>query len=218
MKPFTTTKICGITRTEDALAACAAGAHALGFNFSAKSPRCITPDQACSIISALPSWITTVGIFVEQNPETIAAICQHTNLHAAQLHSDTYTPEDARAIQGVSIIKVFRPEADFNTNTVLAYAKASGVNTFLFDTYNPAMAGGTGKIIDRSLARRILGELGNKVHTILAGGLTPDNVAEAIRYCKPHCVDTASGVETAPGIKNSTAIHAFLAAVRKAQA
>lgn len=206
------TKICGITRFDDALAACRAGADALGFNFSKKSPRSITPDIAADIIAALPPFVSCTGIFVEHSPGEINALCRQCGLQVAQLHSDAYTAVHACAIEQVKVIRVFRPENDFDTNEVHRYARESGVRTFLFDAFRPGIEGGTGERIRHDLASRIFGELRDTYCTILAGGLNPDNVAEAIRMTLPYAVDTASGVETSPGIKNADSIRAFVAA------
>jgi phosphoribosylanthranilate isomerase len=210
-------KICGITRLSDALDASLAGADALGFNFSSKSPRVITPDGAKAIIAKLPSFVQSAGIFVEHSPEEINAICRFCNLQIAQLHSEQYSAADALSISNVRVIRVFRPEEDFDVQSVVEYARASGTNTFLFDAYRPGVAGGTGETIVASLASRIFTELGhscNSCYGILAGGLNETNVAEAIRRLRPYAVDTASGVELEPGIKDPKKVKAFIRAVR----
>ncbi len=215
---MTKIKICGITRLQDALIASHAGADVLGFNFSHTSPRMITPDQAQSIIKQLPPFVQTAGIFVEQTPEEINAICRHCHLHIAQLHSKNYTPEHARSITAAKVIKVFRPEEDFAVNEIAEFARQSGVNTFLFDAYRPDMAGGTGECISATLASRIFNELDRECFAILAGGLNAENVSEAIQQTQPYGVDTASGVESEPGIKDPEKIEAFIRAVHHAKA
>jgi phosphoribosylanthranilate isomerase len=207
-------KICGITRLPDALEACQAGADALGFNFSSLSPRKITPECAREIINKLPPLVQSAGIFVDESPEEINAICRFCKLQIAQLHSEQYTPEHAIAITEAKVIKVFRPEADFAVEKVFAFAKKSGINAFLFDAYRPDMAGGTGETISASLAVRIFKELGNSCYAFLAGGLNEHNVGEAIHRVQPYAVDTASGVEREPGIKDIGKIHSFIKAVR----
>lgn len=209
-------KICGITRLEDALTAAAAGADALGFNFSRKSPRYVTPEQAAFIIASLPPFISCAGIFVEHSPAEIHEICSACGLQVAQLHAETYTAEKARSIEGVRIIRVFRPEDDFDTSTVKTFCRESGVNTFLFDAFQPGLEGGTGIRIENGLASRIFDDLRGFGYAILAGGLNPENVAGAIQATLPYGVDTASGVENSPGIKNPEKIAAFIAAVQKA--
>ena len=213
--PMTKIKICGITRLPDALEACKAGADALGFNFSSLSPRKITPEHAKEIIQKLPPFVESAGIFVDQSPEEINAICRFCKLQIAQLHSEQYTPEHARAITEAKVIKVFRPEANFAAEEVFAFTQKSGVNAFLFDAYRPDMAGGTGETIGESLASRIFNELGDSCYAILAGGLNETNVGEAIRRVQPYAVDTASGVECEPGIKDSGKIRSFIKAVRE---
>jgi phosphoribosylanthranilate isomerase len=208
-------KICGITRLQDALDACHAGADALGFNFSRMSPRKITPEQAKSIIEKLPPFVASTGIFVDQSPEEINTICRFCKLQIAQLHSEQYTPEHARAITEAKVIKVFRPEAHFAVEEVFEFVGKSSINAFLFDAYRPDMAGGTGETIGPSLATRIFKELGNSCYAILAGGLNETNVGEAIHRIQPYGVDAASGVESAPGIKESGKIQSFIKAVRK---
>ena len=213
---MTKIKICGITRLQDALIASYAGADVLGFNFSHTSPRMITPDQAQSIIKQLPPFVQTAGIFVEQTPEEIKAICRLCHLDIVQLHSENYTPEHARSITAAKVIKVFRPEEDFAVDKVAEFAGKSGINTFLFDAYRPDMAGGTGESIGAALASRIFKELGRECFAILAGGLNAENVSEAIQRVQPYGVDTASGVESKPGIKDPEKIDAFIRAVRSA--
>ena len=210
------TKICGITRPEYALAACHAGADALGFNFSRKSPRCITPEQAAAIIVDLPPFISCTCIFVEHSPAEINEICSVCRLQVAQLHAETYTAEKALAIEGVKRIRVFRPENDFDTSMVKTFCRESGVNTVLFDACRSGLDGGTGERIENTLALRIFDALRGFCFAILAGGLNPENVAEAIQAIRPYAVDTASGVETAPGIKSPEKIKAFIAAAKTA--
>jgi len=212
---MTKIKICGITRLQDALEASHAGADALGFNFSSISPRMIDPELAKAIIKMLPPFIQTAGIFVDQSPTEINAICRFCNLHIAQLHNDHYTPEKARSIKNAKVIKVFRPAENFAAEEVMEFAKESGINAFLFDAYRPGMPGGTGKIIKASLASRIFNELGSSYYAILAGGLNETNVGEAIRSIHPYGVDTASGVESTPGIKDPVKMKAFIRAVRE---
>lgn len=199
----------------DALEACRAGADALGFNFSSMSPRVIAPEQAKAIIEKLPPFVWSTGIFVEQSPEEINAICHYCKLQIAQLHSEQYGPEQAKAITGAKVIKVFRPDDNFEVEEVFAFARKSGINTFLFDAYRPDMAGGTGERIGATLATRIFNELGDSCYPILAGGLNETNVGEAIRRVQPYGVDTASGVECEPGIKDREKIKAFIQSVRE---
>ena len=180
------------------------------------SPRVIAPEQARAIIEKLPPLVQSAGIFVDQSPEEINAICRFCKLQIAQLHSEQYNPDHARSITEARVIKVFRPEENFAVEEVLAFAKKSGVNAFLFDAFRPDMAGGTGETIGRSLAARIFNELENSCYAILAGGLNETNVGEAIRHVQPYGVDTSSGVEMLPGIKDSKKIHSFIKTVHLA--
>lgn len=214
---MTRIKICGITRPEDALESCKAGADALGFNFSAKSPRSTTPEGAREMVAMLPPFVMAAGIFVEQEACEVEQICRHAGLHIAQLHSERYTPADARAITSARVVRVFRPAEGFDMAEVREFAEASGVRDFLFDAYRPGMEGGTGERIEATLAERLFGELEPDWNAILAGGLNPANVAEAIRRLRPWAVDTASGVESAPGVKDPEKMRAFVRAVRSAE-
>lgn len=212
---MTRIKICGITRLEDALEAAHAGADALGFNFSRMSPRFITPEKAKAIIEKLPPFIQSAGIFVDQSPDDINTICRFCGLQIAQLHSSRYSPEQARSISEARVIRVFHPEEDFAVEEVFDYARKSGVGTFLFDACRPGMAGGTGERIGTSLAARIFREVGSSCYGILAGGLNETNVSEAIVQTRPYAVDTASGVEREPGVKDTARMIAFIRAVRE---
>lgn len=213
---MTKIKICGITRTEDALNACRAGVDALGFNFSASSPRSVAPDIAKRIIASLPPLVTPVGIFVEQSPEEISELCRYCGLVVAQLHADTYTPELTLAVQDAQVIRVFRPGPGFTIDEVRSFTDRTGCHAFLFDAYNPAMAGGTGETIESSMAVRLFEQTRDFAWALLAGGLRPDNVAEAVKLVRPWGVDTASGVESSPGVKDPAKMAAFITAVREA--
>ena len=213
---MTKIKICGITRPEDALEACLAGADALGFNFSSSSPRSIAPDDARKIITQMPPLVTPAGIFVEQTPDEISDLCRYCGLQVAQLHSDSYTPEQALQVRCTKVIRVFRPGPDFRIDEVREFAEISGFNSFLFDAYSPKMAGGTGLAIESSTAVELFDRTRDFAWALLAGGLKPDNVGEAIRLVRPWGVDTASGVESAPGIKDPMKIRAFIEAVHDA--
>ncbi len=134
------------------------------------SPRKITPEQARAIIEKLPPLVESAGIFVDQSPEEINAICRFCRLQIAQLHSEQYSPEQAIAITEAKVIKVFRPEENFVVEEVFEFAETSGINAFLFDAYRPDMAGGTGESIGVSLAARIFNELGDPVMPYLLEG------------------------------------------------
>ncbi|NTW52843.1 MAG: phosphoribosylanthranilate isomerase [Chlorobiaceae bacterium] len=213
---MTKIKICGITRNQDALDACLAGADALGFNFSNSSPRAVRPDVAKKIIKQLPPLVTAVGIFVEQTPDEISDLCAYCGLQVAQLHSDAYSPEQALLVRGAKVLRVFRPGPDFRIEEVREFADITGYKGFLFDAFNPQMAGGTGESIESSTAVQLFEQTRNFAWTLLAGGLKPENVGAAVRLVRPWGVDTASGVESAPGIKDPIKTKAFIEAVRDA--
>jgi phosphoribosylanthranilate isomerase len=213
---MTKIKICGITRVEDALEAALAGADALGFNFSQSSPRKVNADTARTIIARLPPLVTSAGIFVEQSPEEIVDLCRFCNLQVAQLHSDDYDAEKTLRIEGVRIIRVFRPGPGFEASQVSEFADKTGCRSFLFDAYSPLMAGGTGESIEARTAVSLFEKTHDFGWALLAGGLRPDNVGDAVRLVRPWGVDTASGVESAPGIKDALKIRQFVNAVLEA--
>ncbi|UVJ42667.1 phosphoribosylanthranilate isomerase [Pseudomonas sp. LS1212] len=200
-------KICGITRIEDALAAVEAGADAIGLVFYAKSPRAVTVEQARAIIAALPPFITTVGLFVNATRCELNEILEAVPLDLLQFHGDE-TPADCDGYHRpwIKALRV-RPGDDLEASCK-AYAKASGI---LLDTYVAGVPGGTGEAFDWSL---IPAKLSKPI--ILAGGLSADNVAQAIAQVRPYAVDVSGGVEQSKGIKDHRRIEAFMQAVRKA--
>ncbi|MHA3736885.1 phosphoribosylanthranilate isomerase [Pseudomonas sp. Eth.TT006] len=198
-------KICGITRIEDALAAVEAGADAIGFVFYAKSPRAVSVQQARAIIRALPPFVTTVGLFVNASRCELGEILDAVPLDLLQFHGD----EGAEACEDWHrpYIKALRVKAgDDIAAAVDAYPSASGV---LLDTYVEGVPGGTGEAFDWSLIPQQLSK-----PLILAGGLTPENVADAVARVKPYAVDVSGGVEASKGIKDHAKIRAFIDAVR----
>ena len=197
-------KICGVTSEEDALLAVAMGADAIGFVF-APSPRQIAPQKAADIVKRLPTEIVTVGVFRDESRQRVVDTIHHTKLRAAQLHGRE-TPADSHWIrQRVRlVIKAFAagdPELDA--------ADEYGADAILIDSATP----GSGEVFDWSLAE---GAPSNR-RVILAGGLTPANVADAVRVVRPWGVDVAGGVETAPGRKDATKMRAFVAAAKVAE-
>ncbi|KIH85978.1 phosphoribosylanthranilate isomerase [Pseudomonas batumici] len=202
-------KICGITRIEDALAAVDAGADAIGLVFYAKSPRAVTVQQARAIIAALPPFVTTVGLFVNASRCELGEILDAVPLDLLQFHGD----ETSEQCEGYHrpYIKALRVKAgDDIAAACKAYPGASGI---LLDTYVEGVPGGTGAAFDWSLVPQGLSK-----PIILAGGLTADNVAEAIARVKPYAVDVSGGVEQSKGIKDRTKIEAFMRAVRACRA
>jgi phosphoribosylanthranilate isomerase len=196
-------KICGITRVEDAFTAVKAGADALGFVFYKKSPRYISPSKAKRIIDALPPFVSMTGVFVNEKQGAIVDIAGFLGLDAIQLHGD----EDHHTCHrfkryGLKIIKAFRVGDTFNFDAVREYK----VNAHLFDAYDKDTFGGTGK----NFRWELLAGNKSRAPIILSGGLTPQNVSEAVRVVKPYAVDVSSGVEKSPGIKDPELIRSFI--------
>ena len=200
-------KICGITRVEDALAAAQAGADAIGLVFYAKSPRAVNVQQAREIIAALPPFVTTVGLFVNASRCELNETLDAVPLDLLQFHGDE-TPADCEGFNRpwIKALRV-RPGEDVEAQCK-RYAKASGI---LLDTYVAGVPGGTGEAFDWALVPAHLSK-----PIILAGGLSPDNVGAAIAQVRPYAVDVSGGVEQAKGIKDAARIDAFLDAVRRA--
>ncbi|WP_415755816.1 phosphoribosylanthranilate isomerase [Pseudomonas leptonychotis] len=200
-------KICGITRVEDALAAVEAGADAIGLVFYAKSPRAVTVQQARSIINALPPFVTTVGLFVDASRCELGEMLDAVPLDLLQFHGDE-SPESCEGYHRPYIKALRVKPGDDIAAQVALYKNASGV---LLDTYVPGIPGGTGEAFDWSLVPEGLSK-----SIILAGGLTAENVAQAIARVRPYAVDVSGGVEAAKGIKDAQKIRAFMQAVRAA--
>lgn len=200
-------KICGITNTEDALAAIACGADALGFVFYSKSPRAVKPETARTIISSLPPLVTTVGVFVDEDMANLENIVSHTGLDIIQLHGSE-SPEYFNLSK--KTIKAIRVK-DLSDLKLLNQYKAAAA--FLLDTYSPDSIGGTGHVFNWEIAveAKKLGRI------ILAGGLTPDNIEEAVKLVQPYAIDVASGVEgSIKGKKDHTKLRLFIERARKA--
>jgi phosphoribosylanthranilate isomerase len=198
-------KICGITNLDDALCAVGNGADALGFNFYKKSPRYVAPGKAGEIIADLPPFVTPVGVFVNASEVHIDVVVKLAGLRAIQLHGDE-SPEACLG-HSVPVIRVLRVGQDFDAETMRSYL----VDTFLLDTAKTGSYGGTGKTFDWSRAKdaKAFGRI------ILAGGLNPDNVAEAIDEVAPYAVDTSSGVEIEPGKKDHEKVRKFLEVAKR---
>jgi phosphoribosylanthranilate isomerase len=188
-------KVCGITSLEDARAAIDCGAEYLGFNFYAKSPRYIAPNQARAIIERLPDDIIGVGVFVnEPRPDDVVEILRASGARVAQLHGDE-SPDYCASIGAGRVIKALRVNDDFDARRALDYPAAA----ILLDAYDAKLYGGTGKTTNWEIAR----EAAKLTRIFLAGGLSPDNVVEAIRAVEPFAADVNSGVESAPGRKDA---------------
>ncbi len=197
----TRVKICGITRHEDALDAARLGADAIGLVFYAPSPRAVGIAQAQDIVRGLPAFVTVVGLFVNATADEIRAVLTQVRLDTLQFHGDE-TPEQCRAYARPYIKAVsMRVGVDLRA-CARDYADSAAL---LLDTHDERTPGGTGQTFDWS---RIPGDLDKAL--ILAGGLTPDNVAQAVRQVRPYAVDVSGGVETAKGIKSHQQMARFI--------
>jgi phosphoribosylanthranilate isomerase len=204
---MTFVKICGITNLEDALAAVDAGADALGFNFYRKSSRYIEPLAARRIIEQLPKKLLTVGVFVnEKIPDDVRAISTEAGVRALQLHGDE-SASYCSTLKDSYVIKAFGVNKEFDVTSTLNYK----VDAIMLDAGNKVLRGGTGEVFDWTVARRAK-ELG--VTMYLAGGLSPENVREAIETVGPYAVDACSSLEQSPGKKDHRRLQEFLKAVR----
>ncbi len=201
----TRVKICGITRLEDALAAAELGADALGFIFYARSPRCIGASDAAAIVARLPPFVTTVGLFVDASMAIIEEVLGTVPLNLLQFHGDE-CPADCAALGRPYIKAVPMAEGVSVSGYVATYPDASG---FVLDSHGLGRTGGTGETFDWS---RFPGS--SERPMILAGGLNPLNVADAVRKTRPYAVDVSSGVERSAGIKDVAKMAAFIEEVR----
>lgn len=202
---YTRVKICGITCAEDARAAAAAGADAIGMVFYAPSPRYVTAERAVQIASAVGPFVTTVALFVNPEPALVADVIDRVRPCLLQFHGDeTQAFCDSFGHPWIKAIRM-KPDGD----PVAEMAKFPGASGFLFDAWSPDVYGGTGTTFDW---RRLAGLSGFPL--ILAGGLTPGNVGEAVRQLQPYAVDVSGGVETTPGIKDAQRMGAFVMAAR----
>jgi phosphoribosylanthranilate isomerase len=201
-------KICGLTRLEDAQRAVDLGAAALGFNFYPPSPRYIEPEPARAIIRRLPPFVTAVGVFADETDAGhVISLARESGATAVQVHGPRFPALHEllsvfTLVVAVAVREGFKPEE-------LRKIKPSA---FLLDAFDPDRLGGTGRTFDWSVAR----EAKQYGPIILAGGLTPENVAQAVWEVRPFAVDVASGVESAPGIKDPAKLQAFFAAVAQA--
>jgi phosphoribosylanthranilate isomerase len=203
---MTVVKICGITNLEDALAAVAAGADALGFNFYNLSPRYITPPQAREIIEQLPESLLTVGVFVNEETETVRAIANEAGLQALQLHGDE-SAEYCRQLADYYVIKTFAVSDAIDIQALAPY----NVEAIMLDTKHNHLRGGTGQVFDWSVAQRVAPTIPK---LFLAGGLSPENVENAVKIVRPFAVDACSALEDSPGKKNGERMRVFVNAVR----
>ncbi|MBI5328782.1 MAG: phosphoribosylanthranilate isomerase [Deltaproteobacteria bacterium] len=203
-------KICGITNIEDALASCEYGADALGFIFYKKSPRFIEPEKAKGIIRELPPFVTTVGVFVDEDANMINEIVKTVGLHVVQLHGNE-SPEFCENMQG-KVVKTFRVKGarvigiGTGEQGVNKEMERYNVSAYLLDTYKECVEGGTGVTFNWGVAR----DAARVGKIILAGGLTAENVKQAIKIVMPYAVDVSSGVEERPGKKDLKKVMEFI--------
>ncbi len=197
-------KVCGLTNLEDALVAALAGADALGFNFWPRSPRYIAPRAAADIIAQLPPLVTSVAVVVDEPPAQVARLARRSGVRAVQLHGQE-SPQDVAALaaDGFAVLKAVRVGRDFRPQQLRSYV---GVDAFLLDTEVKGRRGGTGKSFDWKKARAA-----NRYgRVLLAGGLTVENVGEAVAQARPYGVDVCSGVERRPGNKDHDLLREFI--------
>lgn len=201
-------KICGITNREDAAVAVAAGADALGFVMYRKSPRWVEPAVARSIVAGLPPFVLAVGVFVNEEAESVRALMDECGFALAQLHGD----ESTLYCQNLSrpTLKAIRLKDRATFLALAAFQGCANVRGVLIDAFSDQAYGGTGQTVDWTLAE----EAARSTPIILAGGLSPANVAGAIQMVRPYGVDVSSGVEKSPGKKDHHKLKAFIEAVR----
>lgn len=215
-------KICATTNLRDAQASMAAGANALGFIF-APSTRRIEAETAAEIVAALPAEIEKIGVFVNATPERVAQVTERVGLSGCQLHGDEPAAsllEYRRALGGRKLIKTLQVRellADGSNRTLQAYLNAhSSIDVVLLDSGQPSKRGGTGVPFDCEMALPIIQRIKAALPVIIAGGLTAENVDEAIRLFEPWGVDVVSGVERETGRKDEAKLRNFIAAARRA--
>jgi phosphoribosylanthranilate isomerase len=202
----TRVKICGFTRSEDAQIAAHLGADALGLVFYPPSPRHVSPEQARAVVAGLPAFVTVVGLFVDAAPDEVRAAREAVRLDVFQFHGDE-PPDYCRGF-GAPYLKAVRMCESVEISVLAReYGDAAGL---LLDAWHPDEKGGTGLRFDWQRARGA-----GDVPIVLAGGLTPDNVADAIRVARPYAVDVSSGVEATKGIKDREKMAAFLREVNR---
>ena len=204
-------KVCGITNLEDALAALEAGAEMLGFNFYARSLRYVSPADARRVVEHLPEGVSCVGVFVnEATSAEVERVARESGVGAVQLHGDE-TPEFCRGLRGLTTIKALRVGPGYSAEAAALYP----TDAVLLDAYVADAWGGTGHTCDWALARLTREAV---LKLFLAGGLSPENVADAVSAVRPFAVDVCSGVETSPGRKSFQLMRRFIERAREAEA
>jgi phosphoribosylanthranilate isomerase len=201
-------KICGITNWADAKKSVEEGADFLGFNFYRKSPRYVAPAAARKIIARLPKGVTAVGVFVNEPEDNLLAAAREAGLHQLQLHGDESPKIVARLQREFPVVKALRVKG---RSVGLQAKRFANADALLLDAFDAEQFGGTGRTFDWNLVRNGA----RKRKLFLAGGLTPENIRDAMRIAKPYAVDVCSGVESRPGKKDSRKIEALMRAVRR---
>jgi len=204
---MTLVKICGITNLDDALVAVEAGADALGFNFYKPSPRYITPKHAREIIEQLPKSLLTVGVFVNEELPSVRDIANEAGIQTLQLHGDE-SPAYCRELPDHYVIKTFAVSDSFDPQTPTRYK----VEAIMLDTKHNNLRGGTGRVFDWSIAQRLAPTIPK---LFLAGGLSPENIENAVKTVRPFAVDACSALEDTPGKKSHERMRVFVNAVRR---
>ncbi len=199
-------KFCGLSRPDDVTAAVDAGADAIGLVFYPPSSRAVTPAQARELVAGVPPFITVTGLFVDMEPEQVAMIAEQVPLDLVQFHGRETADQCQRSPRPWIKAVRARPDTDWEA-TLEDWPGARGL---LLDAWHPEKAGGTGQVFDWS---RIPHHWRSRI--ILAGGLTPDNVGDAIATVRPYGVDVSGGIESSPGIKDAARMRAFADAVRR---
>jgi phosphoribosylanthranilate isomerase len=205
--PMVIAKVCGITNPEDALTATCSGADAVGLVF-AESPRQLSVEQAREIVNALPDGVLKVGVFVDEEPEEVLRIVREVGLDYVQLHGDE-SPETVTFLrgEGVKVIKALRVGGAESLVVMDDYE----ADLFLLDAWSEKARGGTGEKFDWELAK----SRGGRGNIVVSGGLTPENVREAIRFFEPYGVDASSSLEDTPGKKNAERVRRFVSAAKE---
>lgn len=200
-------KVCGITTPEDGLYAVEMGADAIGLVFAPESPRRVGIEKAAEISGALPERVLRVGVFVNEKPERVLGISREAGLDVAQLHGEE-SPEEVEALcdEGLTVIKAIRLRDDNSLGALSNYAP----DLFLLDAFSREARGGTGERFDWALAEGIRGY----DNIVISGGLSAENVAEAVEFFRPGWVDASSALEASPGVKEAGKIRRFVGAAR----
>lgn len=201
-------KICGITNAEDARAAVDAGANALGFMFYEPSPRCVARKNASAIIREMPVFVAKVGVFVNPTEDEVRRAIEECGIDTLQFHGEE--PPDFCRRFSLKVLKAFRVQGPEILKLLPNY---TGM-TWLLDSFVAGTRGGTGNPFNWEIAAQAI-KLGGRI--VLAGGLTPENAADAVRKVRPYGLDVSSGVESAPGRKDAAKVRAFIDAAKGAQ-